>query len=300
MVVSFIGIFVFIGIAIFNNINISYEAYNYIYSTHNRTDFKSLQNNIYNNVKTTYNGSADDYAGFINGAITELNNGIDFYLDYLAKEDELSKGEQDKLCSLYDKYLNAFTATEKAYNQYKLIYEEIKIKIEEDHNNADYGEANLRARDVELVREYSNCYKNGSAFFKYLVEVVENHCFNGERYHTYNGLEYMIEVGLVDNAIPHVLSDMTIKLNNNTFDKKVRNYDCVDSFYDFLQTKSKYSQKDTLKNNVLLAFVNNLNSLNVYEWAGNYNEYSQNVPSSLKEKCESAKSFYDSNFRGIE
>lgn len=300
MVVSFIGILVFVGIAIFNNINISYEAYNYIYSLHNKTDFNKLQNNIYNNVKTQYNGTNDDYARFINSSITEINLSIDFYLDYLANEDSLSKGEQDKLCSLYDEYIKGFSQSQKDYDQYTIAYEEAKAKIENNHNDSNYAKAVLKAKSVELIKNYAKCYQNGSEFFKYLASIVQKHSFNGKAYHTYTGICYMIEVGLVDNSIGHVISDMNIKLKNAEFDKSIVDYDIVNNYYKFLSTKSSFSQKDTLKNNSLLAFVNNLNSLDVYEWAGNYEKYNLNLSDSLKSKSERAKSFYDINFRGIE
>lgn len=300
MVMSFIGILVFVGIAIFNNINISYEAYNYIYTLHNKTDFNTLQNNIYNNVKTKYNGQYDDYARFINSSITQINMGIDFYLDYLANEDKLSKGEQDKLCSLYDSYIKSFSETQKDYNQYTFAYDEAKIKIETNHNDANYAIVNLRARGVELVKNYAKCYQNGSKFFKYLVSVVQNHCFDGKSYHVYTGLCYMIKVGLIDNSIVYVMSDMNIKLNDSGFNKSITSYDLVDSYYDFLQKESSFSQKVTITNNSLLAFINNLNSLDVYEWAGNFGKYTENLSDTLKQKSKSAKSFYDVNFRGIE
>ena len=187
IVVSFIGIIVFVCIAIFNNQNISYEAYSYIAYTHKSTDFKSLQNNIKNNVKSAYGEGADSYVNYINTAITELNEGIDYFIDYLAYEDGLTKGEQDKLINLYDDYLYMFDKVDSDYKSYVDAYEEARVQVENDYEGSDVALNKLKSWGYILVSDYTGCYTNGSKFFKYLVEMVDIYNQNSSGLFSYEG-----------------------------------------------------------------------------------------------------------------
>lgn len=298
IVLSFIGIVIFVGIAIFNNQNITFESYNYIIFTHNSKDFKTLQTNITNNVKTVYGGSSDVYANYINSAITELNEGIDYFLDYLVFEDELTKGEQDKLTSLYDKYLGGFTETETSYKIYMQAYEEARKQIEENYQQADYAIANVKAKGVSLVRSYVSCYDYGSDFFKYLVNLVNRYNLNGSNLYSYKGQSYMIKVGIVENTLEFVFDNMNKKANDLAYVEDIKTNELVDTYYDYLANAENYGDDDSVINTNFRQFINNLNCLNIYEWAGNYTEYTKFLSDDLKQKSDSAKTFFNNNFKG--
>ena len=291
--VSVMGILIFVGIAIFNNQNISFEAYNYIVATRSETKFSSLQNNIKNNVKWNYGGAQDNYAKFINDAITELNLGIDYHLDYLALEDNLSKGEQDKLSQLYNKYTSAFNECKEYYTEYILVYNEVPTI--EDTN---FAENILRNKAVYLIKNYAKCYEYGAEFFKYLVEVCKNYSLNGKNFYTYTSVGYMIETELVLASLPAIDYDMDLRNSSVEFVKDVRaSYDRVDSFYDFVSHKSLYSDDDVLRHIPFKNFLNSIRLLDIYEWAGNYEEYYETLTENQKYFATIALNFYNQNYR---
>lgn len=298
IVLSFIGIVIFVGIAIFNNQNIAFESYNYIIYTHNSKDFKTLQTNITNNVKTVYGGNSDVYANYINSAITELNEGIDYFLDYLVFEDDLTKGEQDKLTSLYDKYLTGFKTTETSYKTYMQAYENARKQIEENHEEADYAKANVKAKGVSLVRNYVYCYDYGSDFFKYLVSLVNRYNLNGSGLFSYKGQSYMIKVGIVENTLEFVFDNMNKKANDLSYVEVITTNELIDTYYDYLSNAEKYGDDDSVVNTGFRQFINNLNCLNIYDWAGNYQAYTNSLSDELKQKSDSAKTFFNNNFKG--
>ena len=82
IIVSFVCIIVFVCVAIINNQSIAYEGYNYIVAMRDKTNFKQVQTGIEQNVLTIYKGKKDPYINYINKAVIELNNGIDFFVDY--------------------------------------------------------------------------------------------------------------------------------------------------------------------------------------------------------------------------
>ena len=299
IVASFIGIVAFTGIAILNNQNISYEAYSYIVATHKKTEFTTLKTNIANNVKATYKGSTDVYAVYFNKAVTELNEGISYYIDYLAFEDELTKGEQDKLINLYSSYIKGFNNTSGAYNTYVEAYEAAK-KHEKDYGyeETNYAFTNVNAKAVSLVREYLSCYEKGSEFFKYLVQIVNTYNQNSNNLYSFTGQNYMIKNGLVDYSLNFVLENMTEKINRRTYVTDLNTNEKIKLFNDFITNESKFTDRDTVNDKEFRIFVNNLNCLNIYEWAGNNANYVATLDEKLAEKSNSALNFFNSNFKG--
>ena len=296
IVLSLIGIVVFVGIAIFNNQNIAYEAYNYIASTHNSKDFKTLQTNITNNVKTVYGGNKDVYADYINSAIIELNEGIGYFLDYLVFEDDITKGEQDKLISLYDGYLKGFSSTEESYKTYMQAYENARKQIEENYEEADYAKANVKAQGVSLVRTYVSCFDYGNDFFKYLVKIVNKYNLNGSGLFSYKGQSYMIKVGIVENTLEFVYDNMSKKANDLSYVENINTNELIANYYNYVSNAEKYGDDDCVVNTNFRQFINNLNCLNIYDWAGNYTAYTNTLSDDLKQKSESAKTFFNNNF----
>lgn len=286
------GILIFVGIAIFNNQNISFEAYNYIVATRSQTKFSVLQNNIENNVKWKHGGSQDTYAKYINDAIKELNLGIDYHLDYLALEEDLSKGEQDKLSGLYADYISKFNDCKTYYSEYILVYNEVPTI-----DDANFAENILRNKAVYLIKNYAKCYEAGAEFFKYLVDVCKVHSLNGKNFYTYTSVGYMIETELVLTSLPAVDSDMDIRNSSVEFVKDVRTYDKVDSFYDFVAHKSLYGDDDVLRHIPFKNFLNSIRLLDIYEWAGNYEEYYETLTDNQKYFATLALNFYNQNYR---
>lgn len=297
MVISLVGIVVFVGIAVFNNQNISYVAYGYVSSTSNKTDFDGLSLKIQTNVRSVYGGEIDPYATYIDAALKELNEGIDFLVDYLVHEDEITKGDQDKLCDLYAKYVASFDATSKAYDIYKEAYEIARIQVEENNEEADYAKSNVKTKAAYLVKEYTNCYKKGSEFFKFLVKIVNSYTLDGKTTFSFSAQGYMIKNGFVDYSLEFVTDNMNNKINNLAVVSNIRLNTNINNFFDFSSNSSAFDDSKIISNTDFKNFVNNLNSLNVYEWAGNFSAYVATLNDELKTKAVSALNFYDSNFK---
>ena len=294
--VSLMGILIFVGIAIFNNQNISFEAYNYIVAKRNDAKFAGLQNEIEANVKWNYGGAQDTYAKYINDAIKELNLGIDYHLDYLALEEDLSKGEQDKLSSLYGDYTSKFNECKEYYTEYILVYKEM-ANIEDSEEETNFAENILRNKAVYLIKNYAECYKSGAEFFKYLVEICKNYSLNGKNFYTYTSVGYMIETALVLQTLPTIDYDMDIRNSSVAFVKDVKTYDKVDSFYDFVTHKSSFGDNSVLRNIPFKNFLNCIRLLDIYEWAGNYENYYEKLTDNQKYFASTALNFYNENYR---
>ena len=282
------------GIAIFNNQNISFEAYNYIVATRNDAKFSGLQNNIESNVKWNYGGAQDTYAKYINDAIKELNLGINYHLDYLALEDDLTKGEQDKLSSLYETYVSKFNSCKNDYSEYVLVYQQVPTI--EDTN---FAENILRNKAVYLIKNYADCYESGVEFFKYLVEVCKNNSMQGKNFYSYTSVGYMIECGLVLQTLPNVKADMDMRNSSVEFTKDVKSYDLVDSFYDFVAHKNSFGDDDVLRHVPFKNFLNSIRLLNIYEWAGNFDNYQATLSDNYKYLASTALSFYNKYYREV-
>lgn len=296
--ISILGIVFFVGIAIFKNQNISFEAYNYISQLKNRTDFATLQTEVVNNIKVEFDGDDDEYAKYINSAFIELNEGINYFVDYLALEDSLTKGEQDKLINMYNKYVKSFRASDKRYLEYIKVYE-IAEQNKNDYENSDYLRANVRAYAVYFVESYLDCYENGSAFFKYLVQIVNKYTLSNSGFYSYKGQSYMIKCGLVDYSLNFVSQNLKMRLNNELeeYIEDPKTNELINSYYLFLNSSTKFSDASSVNNTSFKNFINNLNTLNIFEWAGNYDLYVSSLSEELTQNASSALDFYNNNFK---
>lgn len=298
MVASFIGVFVFVGIAIINNQNISLEAYNHIYSSSKEVKFGVLKNKVQTNLKTEYDGTLDPYGSFVATAIEELNDSINYYLDYLSNLKDITKGEQDKLISLYDGYISSFNTANNYYKNYVDSYENAKNLIDNGLDGASYARVDVKLKSLSFVEEYYKCFNNGSKFFKNLFVLVQNNCFGGTSNIDYKKASILIEVGLVDSAYKDVYANMENKRKDETYEQNPLNIDKIDCFYDFLNLKDNFDDSLYLINSNFKTFVDNLKQLDVFEWAGDFSNYLASLPQAKKQIATSAKQFFDDNFRG--
>ncbi len=310
IVVSFICIIVFVGVAIINNRSIAYESYNYIVSTRDKTNFSQIQNGIKNNLYIRFNSMDKDPLGeYINKAGIELNNGINFFVDYLSQEDGLTKGEQDKLVSGYKSYAESFSEVSNAYFSYLEAYKEAENKYNNAYEDSDYAVETANAKGLYIVTTYIQAYKKGSAFFKDLAEITNKYMLPNLNYQTHKAQSYMIKLGFVDYSLDSTYNELGIKqevgiteiLNERLRIKDYSNYDLNNNsnaraFNNYVNTCNNISDKDYLTNASFREYTNTLNELNIYEWAGNYNKYYASLSDNLKNKAQSTKTFFNSNY----
>lgn len=300
LVVSFICIIVFVCVAVINNQSIAYEAYNYIVSTRDKTNFSQTQKAIVESddaVRVYYGGAYDPYARYINTAVVELNSGINFFVDYLSQEDKLTKGEQDKLIKGYREYTNKFNDVTDTYLSYKASYKEAHEKYTNHYWESDYAVETVNARSVILVKNYIDCYKLGSEFFKNLVEITNKYAIPNLSYQTYKAQSYMIKVGFIDYSLDDMNKRLDEKLRNPKYDNYTFNYNPkAQAFQKYNSTYNTYNDKIYLTDADFRNFTLNLNELNVYEWAGNYASYNATLNASEQEKSGSAHTFFATRY----
>ncbi len=297
IVISILGIIFFVGVAIFRNHNISFEAYNYISRSQEETDFDTLQTNIANNVKVAFEGANDPYANYINSAVTQLNEGIDYFTDYLAHEKELTKGEQDKLINLYDKYISGFYETEGIYEEYIDAYKSAEEK-EGDYEGSDYVRTNCIMLAGHVVDSYLGCYKNGLEFFKYLTQVVNKYTLDNTGLFSYKAQSYIIKCGIVEYSLNFIKVNMTKKIALENYTANPKSNQLVNTYYLYLANSNKFSNADSVTNTAFKNFKNNLNTLNIFEWAGNYSNYIKTLDDAHKTNASNALTFFNNNFKG--
>lgn len=294
VVVSFIGVIVFVSIAVINNRNITYEGYNYVCHTRDKTDFKTLQANIETKVKVEYGAGSDPYAIYINDAVRELNIGINYLLDYLAFQEKLTKGEQDKLIGGYNNYVESFNSTQSSYNSYMAMYDEITRLSSEGKNTASEKD-NLKIRGVVLVEIYAECFKLGSEFFKNLLNLIKTYTLPNGSYMNYTMQTHIIKVGLVDYSLEFVKANMESKRTGSAV-ANVREHENVSRFYKFRTSCTTKSETDAYTNTDFKTFTNNLNSLNIFEWAGNFEKYNKTLTEENLNKSTSARLYFNATF----
>ncbi len=298
MVASFIGAIVFVGIAVINNQNISYEAYNYIYVTSQKTDFDLLKTKVESNFKTEFDGVLDPYASFVSTAIEELNGAISYYLDYLSGVKDTTKGEQDKLISLYNTYVESFKSANNYYNKYVSSYNNAQDLVDGGLDGADYAKVDVKLKSLSFVEGYYKCYNKGSDFFKNLFSVVQEKVFGGKTNLDYKRSCYLIEIGLADYSYNTVYENMEKKRKDLSYEQNPLNIENINCFYDFLNKKGDFDDSLTLINKSFKNFLDNLKKVDVFAWAGDYLNYSSTLPQDKKQAASLAKQFFDDNFRG--
>jgi len=276
MVLSFIGAFVFVSIAVVTNQGIEFESFSYISRKSDETDFSEFEENVTSNVKLIYGASNDDYTEFLAKACGEMNEGIDYLLDFLATQSDLQKGDHNTLIDSYDAYLQKFDTAKDAYDEYISSY----AKAEET-SGATYACNLVISSEKVLSTAYAECYKSGSVFFKNLVNVVREYSFDDMGL-SYSCQNYVIKIGLCDYVVKQIFTATRGNMDSNAL--KI-------SFDYFCLYGESFSDDDVVTNSDFKDFVEILNSLNIYEWAGNYASYVTGLSNATDALW--AKNFFD-------
>jgi len=241
MVLSFVGALVFVGIAILTNQGITYQSFEYISEVRSKTDFSEFEDNVHLNVRSSYGASGDNYAEFIADSSRELNSGIDYFLNFLSVETNLTKGDHNTLMNGYDNYCLSLDEAQDAYDKYMKAYASVESGI--------YAQNLLLRYEEFFVKKYLACYQAGSDFFKDLVSTVSEHYFEGKGLN-YACQRYLIKVGLSDFACNTMLD-----LSREAFDAS----DLKLSFENFVTNEANYADSDIVTNSNFLNFVSTLN-----------------------------------------
>lgn len=285
MIVSLIGILAFAGVAILKNRNIAYEAYEYISIGIEQRDFEQSFENFRTKVFYRYSGTDDKYMSLVNKAVSSELDGCKYYLDYLSVLPDISKGEQDSLEKEFDDFINSFNQTITDYNIYAEALDNAKAE-----GGSQTAITIVESKEGNLVLSYINCYNNLTKLFNNLADVVSKYAFEGEL--PYEAQSHIISAGLSQKAITDVFRGTS---RSDWLDIYANTNQNITNFETFLQnTKEKSSSEEVLSID-FKNFVNNLNSIDIYAWAKDYEGYTESLIGDRKTKSQRAYSYFVNN-----
>lgn len=287
MFMSLAGIIVFSCIAIISSNNIAFEAYNYLNTNKDTLALKEFTQRADSNIKASFGDTGGDvYVNFLSMAILDTQSTFDYYIDYLALDDTLSKGDQNVLINDFKSCIGAKQSCEQSYSDYLIAYKNasdgVSIAVEY-----------VKSCERDFVYSYANLY-NCLATLQY--DLYKTSKINVVKVESYDFQTYMIRTGLSSGVVGKLYSETNIEKSP---EKRIDlSSDELYRTYNSYKTKmATYKDKDTAIDGDLQQYVNNLNALNIFSWSKNYESYLSSVNNALREKATSAKKFFDANFR---
>ena len=290
MVVSFVGIMVFVTVAIINSRDVAFEAYNYVSTNKENLEIEALVSDIDDNVKLGPGILNNEYTSFIGSAVLETSRGIDYFLDYLSSDGDITRGEQDKIIKSFDSVSVEVTNVRNLYNNYLLEY-----KAAEEQGWGEFATARVKGSEEELVEKYVLLFNTEYTLLKNIVEVLQE---NFDLVLSYNSQTYLLKSGLASGGILEVFQNGYKQYSPDDSESRLEISSCqkVDDYYDYLRTCTQFSNKDVMLNDTLRQFVDDLNQLNIYSFVSNFEGYVENLYGTLRVRAENAKAFFDSYF----
>lgn len=287
MFLSFAGIIVFSCIAIISNNNITYEAYNYLTNNKSTLGLSDLKTKVDANIRTYHGAKDDPYAYFLGTLILDTFDTLDYYLDYIALDDMLSKGEQNTLIEDFKACVDIKKKCEDVYSDYMFAYTKANEGVEEYASNL------VVFYEKDFLREYKNLYNCVANLQLDLYKVCK---INIVKVESYDFQKYIVKTGIASYAVETLYSEENIsKLSG---ERTVIKESSVYKNYNSYSLKSAYfNNSGMIANSNLQNYVNNLDTLDIFLWAKNYNEYLTTLNNSLREKAFDAKTFFDANLK---
>ena len=281
MLLSFFGIIVFVTIAVINSQDIALLSYNYIVSEKSKIDIDDFNVDIKENVVAQIGLTQDPEAILISDALSQVSLGIDHFVDYLAFEQYLTKGEQDKLINDFKDFKNYYDLTSKNLEDYNTAYDRA---LEDGVGSA--ADAYLKEVRKLLIYNYKNCYISASQLFDNLVLTVKNYTFKNIDL-KYSDLSFIIKDTLAKIAISDAFSENVTDIDSNSN---------VITFREYLISFSNYSDLEFITNESFRSFVKGLNSLDVYKLFSDYDNYISGLDEQTKSLAVNTKNFFLSEF----
>ncbi len=292
MIVSLIGILVFAGVAIIKNRNIAYEAYNYISTGIEKENFDDMFDKFKKAsdsgdeanegcVVYRYGGTDDKYMSFVNSAVMKGLAGCKTYLDYMAVLPNVTKGEQDNAEKCFDQFISAYKKTLASYDIYVAAYK--NAKVSKGERNAV---AIMESKEGNLVSTYIICYNELTSLLLSLHDIVSKYAFEGEM--TFEAQSPIITAGLAQKAISNIFLGTS---RNEWLDIYATTNQDIKNYEAYVENSQSSSSNLEITNTDFRNFVNNINSLDTYSWAKNYEDYNASLIGEKKSKSEKAYSY---------
>lgn len=281
MIVSLVGILAFAGVAILKNRNIAYEAYDYISSGIENENCEGSFDKFRANVVFKYGGADDRYMQLVNSAMSQGLSGCKIYLDYLSVLPEVTKGEQDGAERAFDEFMQAYRATLESYDTYIMAY---------DNARAQGGNATavaiMESKEGELVSTYIVCYNKLTTLLLSLHDIVSAYAFGGQV--TFEAKSPVIAAGLAQRAISNVFRGTS---RDEWLDIYSTNNQDIKNFENYVIKSKSFSSNQEIASTDFKNFVDNINSVDTYLWAKDYETYVEQLLGERKLKAEKAHSY---------
>lgn len=286
MFMSFVGIIVFSCIAVISSNNIVYEAYNYV-TTHKSTlELEELSDRVSANIKSSHGAPNDPYASFLSDIILTTKDSLDYYLDFLAIDDTISKGEQNVIIEDFKKCVTAKENCEKSYSDYMTAYSNASEGIE-------YASKLVITCERDFLYKYRNLYDCIATLQLDLYKATK---INVVKVESYDFQKMIVRTGLSSRVVENVFSEENVEKMPEK--RIVLGTDASYALYrSYCSKMNTFSNQNMANDTNLQKYVDNLNSLDIFSWAKNYDGYIVTVNNALREKAKDAKAFFDANLK---
>ncbi len=286
MFMSFVGIIVFSCIAIISSNNIAYEAYNYV-TTHKSTlGLEELSDRVSANIKSSHGAPNDPYASFLSDIILTTKDSLDYYLDFLAVDDTISKGEQNVIIDDFKKCVKAKENCEKSYADYMTAYSNASEGIE-------YASKLVITCERDFLHKYRTLYDCIATLQLDLYKATK---INVVKVESYDFQKMIVRTGLSSGVVEKIFTEENVEKMPEK--RIVLGTDSSYTVYrSYCSKMNIFSNQNIANDTNLQKYVDNLNSLDIFMWAKSYDAYSASVNNVLREKASQAKSFFDANLR---
>ena len=286
MFLSFAGIIVFSCIAVISSNNIAYEAYNYLTVNMASLELDDFGSNVNRDVRASHGGSEDPYVSYLTTFILDTKNTFSYYLDYLALDDVISKGEQNVLIDDFKSCLNAKNDCKATYDSYMIAYS----KATEGTENA---EEYVKTFAREFIYEYAELYNRLATLQLDLYKATK---INVVKVESFDFQKNIVMTGLSSAVVKDLYNEENIKKDSSSraLISENANYQTYASYKEKIKS---YSNKRMVLDARFQSYVYNLNALDIFSWAKDYDNYLLTLNNALREKATNAKAFFDESFK---
>jgi hypothetical protein len=284
MFLSFAGIIVFSCIAVISSNNITYEAYNYLNTNMSSLGLEEFTTKVNNDILTSHGGTKNSYVSCLSSFILDTKNTFNYYLDYLALDDIISKGEQNVIIEDFKSCVKAKEECETIYSYYMDAYGKASagLQIAEDY---------VTTYERSFLNNYAELYRN---LVNLQCDLYKATKINIVKVESFDFQKYIVMSGLSNFAVDNLYNEENLK-------KASTNRISISSFtayttYNSYKTKiASYNNQKMASNTSLQKYVYDLNSLDIFSWAKNYDDYLLTLNNTLREKAIDARSFFNAS-----
>ena len=287
-IIAFAGIIAFGTAVVINATAGTSNAYYLVITSQKQTPYDEFAYMIKNNIRVSVESDEKDaYGNFLNTAVRDLNDAINYYANYLVLTNKFTKDEQISLKAKYTEYQDAFEVSKQTYNDCVSWYVERYNDHEPGvaHNWSDFEKGKYAQYERAVIDSYLLCYSKGSSFFKELSSLIKSNVLSGRT--NYTASMQMLKVAYADYAV----FDSATKSNPSTSAS-------ANKYLSLRENLDVFSDADILTDttSVVRTFVSDFNKVDIYRLVSNFNDYYNSVEDSFKPVLSSVRSFINDNF----